>query len=633
MRHQEPLELGHAQVDVVVYLQVEVRVHRGHRGAEPHHRLVRQLVVRVRVLQPEKVPVARDFRLQVPVQALVALHGLADHEPEQQAVLRLYLPQRRPGGKPRVSQDIPPRARREPGVHADKRQGSSSPPGFPATTLNVTACVTDPSARTPACSRPPRTRAWRASASACSRPSRTHRRARRRSSRRPRPSPNPSVLLHRSASPPSWCCSCAIALFWSRITRSLRRSSSASAEAAGHLLVRERRAPQLALETPAGVADEDPHLVNARRQRGQRRRESRARVSRRPPAASADGLVAARPRRALREDQEPVHEHGDGGGRRGAALARPAVHDARATPSTCPSKNGSDRDPDIQNRRSSRNRLARRFRFRCRPARGRRPGGNARRAYVPSPPRPSHRWSSPSRRPSIEAGPRGTRRTRSRRPRRRVPLRSSTSASRIREDWTIRARPYTEHSSENATTMAVCVRARTTPRPPGLLFVFILPPKGLAQPLRSARPPHGLFTGSRGFAGAAVAAVYPTALAPAATAALPATPPPACDARGGGCAVSDRRVLRAAGHPAVPSLRRSREMAGTYLGDGGGFGPDGDSSGEECAKDSARVHLARHVTRRPVRQGRGRVSASRALENTAFSSACLGLFSDLDRGS
>ena len=61
---------------------------------------------------------------------------------------------------------------------------------------------------------------------------------------------------------------------------------------------------------------------------------------------------------------------------------------------------------------------------------------------------------------------------------------------------------------------------------------------------------------------------------------------------GGGCAVSDRRMLRAAGHPAVPSLRRSREMAGTYLGDGGGFGPDGNSSSEECAKDSARVHLA-----------------------------------------
>ena len=131
MRHQEPLELGHAQVDVVVHLQVEVRVHRGHRGAEPHHRLVRQLIVRVRVLQPEKVVVARDFRLQVPVQALVALHGLADHEPEQQTVLRLYLPQRRPGGEPRVSQDVPPRARREPGVHADKRQQTLLAAGFP----------------------------------------------------------------------------------------------------------------------------------------------------------------------------------------------------------------------------------------------------------------------------------------------------------------------------------------------------------------------------------------------------------------------------------------------------------------------------------------------------------------------
>ena len=144
------------------------------------------------------------------------------------------------------------------------------------------------------------------------------------------------------------------------------------------------------------------------------------------------------------------------------------------------------------------------------------------------------------------------------------------------------------------------------------------PPKGLAQPLRSARPPHGLFTGSRGFAGAAVAAVYPTALAPAATAALPATPPPACDERGG--RVRCQRPPHVTGRgPAVPSLRRSREMAGTYLGDGGGFGPDGNSSREECAKDSARVHLARHVLL-PCQTGsrasvRGVERASRALEN------------------
>ena len=98
---------------------------------------------------------------------------------------------------------------------------------------------------------------------------------------------------------------------------------------------------------------------------------------------------------------------------------------------------------------------------------------------------------------------------------------------------------------------------------------------------------------------------------------------------GGGCAVSDRRMLRAAGHPAVPSLRRSREMAGTYLGDGGGFGPDGNSSGEECAKDSARVHLARHVllpcqtgSRASVRGVERRVSGPRK----PLSSACLGLF-------
>ncbi len=65
-------------------------------------------------------------------------------------------------------------------------------------------------------------------------------------------------------------------------------------------------------------------------------------------------------------------------------------------------------------------------------------------------------------------------------------------------------------------------------------------------------------------------------------------------------------MLRAAGHSAVPSSRRSRETAGTYLGDGGGFGPDGDSSSEECAKHSARVHLARHVPL-PCQTGRGRV--------------------------
>ena len=86
----------------------------------------------------------------------------------------------------------------------------------------------------------------------------------------------------------------------------------------------------------------------------------------------------------------------------------------------------------------------------------------------------------------------------------------------------------------------------------------------------------------------------------------------------------------------MPSLRRSREMAGTYLGDGGGFGPDGNSSGEECAKDSARVHLARHVllpcqtgSRASVRGVERRVSGPRK----PLSSACLGLFSDLDRGS
>ena len=115
-------------------------------------------------------------------------------------------------------------------TNASKR---SSPPGFPASLANVTACVTDPSARTPACFAPASNSCMacfciRVLASVPNPPSRAA------PVQSPlAPSPNPSVLLHRSASPPSWCCSCAIALFWSRITRSLRRSSSASAKPLG----------------------------------------------------------------------------------------------------------------------------------------------------------------------------------------------------------------------------------------------------------------------------------------------------------------------------------------------------------------------------------------------------------------
>ena len=326
--------------------------------------------------------------------------------------------------------------------------------------------------------------------------------------------------------------------------------------------------------------------------------------------------------RSVRTRNPSTNTETEEGGAEPLSHAQPCTT-PRATPSTCPSKNGSDRDPDSEpSELSEPSRASFSFsmssRARASPRRERPPSVRP----VSSPPitpmvalassinrgRPARDAPDPKPAPPASAS-----------------LRSSTSASRIREDWTIRAATYTEHSSENATTMAVCVRARTPPRPPGLLFVFILPPKGLAQPLRSARPPHGLFTGSRGFAGAAVAAVYPTALAPAATAALPATPPPACDARGG--RVRYQRPPRVTGRGASGGA-----LFATFARDGR------DVPWRWRRLWTRRRFLRRRVRERQCQSAPGQTCTSTLSDRvagecprlgpskTAFSSACLGLF-------
>ena len=130
MRDEESSERGHAEVNVVVHLEVKVSLHRRHRRAEPHHRLIAELVVRVRVPQPEKIPVLADLRLEHAVQRRVPGRGLPDHEPKQDPVLRLHGFQRLTRGKPRLPQHVSSPLAGEPGVDPNKRQQALRPPGL-----------------------------------------------------------------------------------------------------------------------------------------------------------------------------------------------------------------------------------------------------------------------------------------------------------------------------------------------------------------------------------------------------------------------------------------------------------------------------------------------------------------------
>mmetsp|Transcript_1707 Transcript_1707/g.6871 ORF Transcript_1707/g.6871 Transcript_1707/m.6871 type:complete len:235 (-) Transcript_1707:498-1202(-) len=156
------------------------------------------------------------------------------------------------------------------------------------------------------------------------------------------PSPNPSVLLHNSASPPSWCCSCAITLFWSRIVRSLRRSSSASAKALGVSSYERGEPPSSLLKRPSasktktrtscrpaaslGSGAENPALGE----------DAGLRPQTRPMFLSPRGTDA----RDVRTRNPSTYTETEEGGAAPLSHAQPCTT-PRATPSTCPSKNGS----------------------------------------------------------------------------------------------------------------------------------------------------------------------------------------------------------------------------------------------------------------------------------------------------